>query len=172
MAELTRDVVKQLDLRNSCFNVEYFYNPVDESIHLLEINPRTSQSHSWLFRMIHGVSQFQHQVEIALGRRPQALPQQGEFAIAAKYMYRAFESGVVTKVPDESRLAEIRQAFVGTQIKLHVNAGDDLSQLLFQDAYSFELADIYLGADNEAGLEQKYRRIVEMLDIGIGRKPL
>ncbi|WDD99619.1 ATP-grasp domain-containing protein [Thalassomonas actiniarum] len=170
MAELTRDVARQLDLRDACFNVEYFYNPADESVHLLEINPRTSQSHSWLFCMVDGVSQFRHQVDIALGRRPQVLPQQGEFAIAAKYMHRAFKSGVVTQVPDARRLAEISRVFAGTQIKLHVNAGDDLNELLFQDAYSFELADIYIGAADEAELEQRYRAIAAMLDIRIAPK--
>lgn len=165
MMDLTRRVVEQIDLKDCCFNIEFFYNQTDESIYLLEINPRTSQSHSDLFHKVHGVTQFQILLEIALGRRPRPLRNEGAFKIAAKYMYRTHESGIVQSVPDAERLAEIETAFPGTRIKLHVSVGDNLNDLLFQDAYSFELADIYIGAQNEMQLDETYQAIVQMMDI-------
>lgn len=53
-------------------------------------------------------------------------------------------------------------------MKLHVAEGDDLVDLLFQDAYSFELADVYLGADTEIELDDRHCEVVELLGIEVG----
>lgn len=62
---------------------------------------------------------------------------------------------MVRSVPDDQQLAEIGERFPGTRVKVHVAEGDDLADLLFQDAYSFELADVYLGADTEIELDDR-----------------
>ncbi len=167
MMDLTRRTIEQIDLKDCCFNIEFFYNQTEESIHLLEINPRTSQSHSDLFDKVHGTSQFQILLEIALGRRPRPLKRDGMFQMAAKYMHRVTEPGVVKRVPSEAELADIAQEFPGTRIKLHVAEGVSLADMLFQDAYSYEIADIYIGASNETELDEKYRTILERLNIVI-----
>lgn len=168
MMDLTRRAVDQIGLTDCCFNVEYFYNQTAESINLLEINPRTSQSHADLFDKVHGTSQYQTVLEIALGQLPRPLRREGRYRVAAKYMVRATEPGVVRSVPDDQRLAEIAERFPGTRVKLHVAEGDDLADLLFQDAYSFELADVYLGADTEIELDDRRREVVELLGIEVG----
>ncbi|MEA3543804.1 MAG: hypothetical protein U9R69_01130 [Thermodesulfobacteriota bacterium] len=99
--------------------------------------------------------------------RPRPLKREGEFNIAAKYMYRAFEPGIVKKVPTDGEIKAICEKFPGTKIKMLVAEGDNLEELLFQDAYSFEIADIYVGAKNELELDEKYNEIVAMLQIVI-----
>lgn len=167
MMDITRRTIEQIDLKDCCFNIEFFYNQTDEQIYLLEINPRTSQSHSDLFAKVHGHSQFQLLLEIALGERPKPLKREGEFNIAAKYMYRIFEPGVVKKVPTSAELETICKKFPDTKIKIHVAEGDNLAELLFQDAYSFEIADIYVGAKNELEMAKNYSQIVDLLGIVI-----
>ncbi len=167
MMDLTRRVVEKIGLKDCCFNVEYFYNQTEESIHLLEINPRTSQSHSDLFAKVHGCTQYQLLLEIVLGQKPRSLRRDGKFRMAAKYMHRSFKQGVVKRLPGQRELDAVLRKFPSTKIKFHVREGDDLGNLPFQDAYSYEIADIYVGADNEVELGEKYDRILEMLDIEI-----
>ncbi|MGH3976650.1 MAG: hypothetical protein ACRDS9_25520 [Pseudonocardiaceae bacterium] len=45
--------------------------------------------------------------------------------------------------------------------------GDRLSELLGQDSYSYILANIYVGAQGEAELVEKYQRCVQALPFEI-----
>lgn len=165
MAECSRKVIDQIDLNDSCFNIEYFYDQTSDTINLLEINPRTSQSHANLFANVHGHSQFQIIIEIALNQRPQPMKREGDFRFASKYMHRVHRSGKVVKVPSEQRIREICAEFPGTKIEMLVQEGDELNDLKFQDAYSFLLAQIHLGGNDEVDVDEKYNKIVERLGI-------
>ncbi len=167
MSDLSRRVISEIGLDDSCFNIEFFYNQTYDHIRLLEINPRTSQSHSDLFAKVHGHSQFQLLVQIALGNRPKPMERNGPFRMAAKYMLRVSQPGRVKKVPSTEDIAALTARFPGTKVKLQVSEGDHLADLLFQDAYSYELADIYIGGDDELDIDQKYRQVVEELGIVI-----
>lgn len=170
MMELTRRVIGQIDLNDTCFNVEYFYNQTEDRIYLLEINPRTSQSHGHLFERVHGHSQFQLLVELALGRRPKPMERNGEFKMAAKFMHRTYEPGIVRRMPSSDKLREIEKRHPGTAIAPIASEGLNLEDLLFQDAYSFELADIHIGGDDELDLWDRYQEIVKEMDIVIEPK--
>jgi biotin carboxylase len=170
MMDITRRVIEQVGLNDTCFNIEYFYNQTEETIYLLEINPRTSQSHADLFTKVHGCSQFQVILELALGRRPRPLRRDGAYAVAAKYMLRTFENGVVKRAPTPEDIAKAIERFPATRIKTHVETGTRLDDLMFQDAYSFELADIYIGASNGLELDSRYEEIVLLLGYEIEAK--
>jgi hypothetical protein len=45
--------------------------------------------------------------------------------------------------------------------------GDRLSELTNQDSYSYELANIYVGAQDEAELIEKYQRCIRALPFEI-----
>lgn len=169
MMDIARRVLAQIDLNDSCFNIEYFYNQTDDSIYLLEINPRTSQSHADLFEKVHGQSQFQIMLQVALGERPKPLERSGPFRLAAKYMYRTDQPGVVKKLPGTEELTRLNERFPHTKINFNVREGDNLAELLFQDAYSFEIADIYIGGNDEMEICAKYEEIVQELGVEIER---
>ncbi len=44
-----------------------------------------------------------------------------------------------------------------------VKPGMQLSELIEQDSYSYDMAHLYLGADSRQALLEKYRQAVEML---------
>lgn len=167
MMDIARRVITQLDLHDSCFNIEYFYNQTDDQIYLLEINPRTSQSHSELFERVHGFSQFQILLDVALGRKPKPLQRQGHSNIAAKFMYRVEQSGTVRRAPTPTELSVIEEKYPGSSVKLLVKEEMNLDDLLFQDGYSFEVANIFLGAYDEMDLMDKYHKIIDELTFDI-----
>jgi len=156
MADLTRRAITQIGLNNSAFNIEFFYNHTVNQIFLLEINPRISQAHTDIFEKVHGVSHHSIMLNLALGRRPKALEYKGKHRIASNFMLRIYETGRVKKVPSQDELEKLREKYPELTLKLHVKEGMHLSDLQGQDSYSYELANMFLGARNQEELIQKY----------------
>ncbi len=170
MAEVCRLVIVQIGLNQSVFNAEFFYDPSLNKVYLLEINPRISQSHADLFEKVHGISHHRTMLQIALGRKPDPFMQNGKFNFAAKFMHRTFEPGKVVKVPSPAEIESVTKDIPGTIINLRVKEGQDLSELQMQDSYSYELADIFVGADERKELVNKYNTILERISFSFDRK--
>lgn len=170
MADVARRVIQRIGLNNACFDVEFFWDQATDKIWLLEINPRLSQSHGEIFELVHGVPHLAHMVDIALGRRPQPLPAQGAYRLAANCHLRAFEDSRVQRVPGADELHRISEDIPGVTVELHVTEGQTLSELPDQDSYSFEIANIIVGAGDEQELLEKYQRAVEQM--GLELQPL
>ncbi|PRY69780.1 ATP-grasp domain-containing protein [Halomonas ventosae] len=164
MVELTDTIMTHIGYDNAAFNVEYFWDEVQGRIWLLEINTRISQSHCDLFEKVDGVSNQQVTIDLGLGRRPDMPHREGDFPMAAKFFHRVFfTDAVVTRVPTEQELEELLAEFPGCQIALQVEAGQRLSSLPEQDAYSFSLAHVYLGAASAEQLLADYDRLAARL---------
>lgn len=169
--EISAAFMKQVGYDGSPFNIEFFWNPETGDLHLLEVNARISKSHSPLFRMVDGVSHHKVAIELALGRKPDMPKGKGKDKVAAKFMLRSFEGdGIVKRVPSEDELADLKRILPDIDANIHVQKDVQLSTLFYQDSYSYELADIFLGGNDEEMLEDAYARCVDSLPIFI--KPL
>lgn len=168
MRKITEKIMKHIGYDNNTFNIEYFYNQTNDSIDLLEINPRHSQSHAFLFQNVDGVANHKIQLDLALGKRPE-LPAKfsGKYKKASKFMTRTFEDGFITKVPNYRELKKITKEQKETLVKLLVNEGTRLSQLNYQDSYSYELAHIYIPAMDENDLLEKYGKVIDQMEFKV-----
>ncbi len=170
MSDLSRQVIKQIGLTNSAFNIEYFYNEEENAINLLEVNPRMSQSHADMFEKVHGISHHHVMLNLALNRRPKPLENEGDFEVAAHFMLRSFrKSGVVKKVPDKKEIAKLKNKYPELEISIAVKENLDLKDIEEHhiDSYSFVLAYINLGGQNQEELLEKYNDVVENLTFEI-----
>ena len=165
--ETTERLIKGIDYDNACFNVEYFFDESKDKLWVVEINPRISQSHCYQFEMVNGVSNHQVAVQVATGQQPDFEPRQGPYGAAAKCMYRSWEDGRVTHVPDQARMAEIKEQFPDCKIVLKVEEGTVLSEASEQDSYSAVLAHIYVCGKDEQDMMHRFDEIVEALGIQI-----
>ena len=163
MLDVSKKVMEQIGLDNSTFSIEFFCRPDTGEVKLLEINPRHSQSHAEVFEDVDGVPDHYNMIELGLGRRPRMPRDKGEYAIAAKWYYRRFADGIVTRVPTDDEIAQIERDIPGVDIDIVPAEGQRLSDMDAQDSYSFELAFVYVGADSEDELTDKYRRVTEAL---------
>ena len=103
-------------------------------------------------------------MDLALGNLPDMPYRQGAFKVAAKFFYRVFfVDATVTRVPSVEEIDALQQAFPGTVIALQIDVGMRLSSLPEQDSYSFALAYVWMGADDDASLEANYARLAEQL---------
>jgi hypothetical protein len=166
--DVSEKVIEQIGMDSATFSIEYFYDPRADELNLLEINPRHSQSHAELFEYVDGVPNHHHMIALALGKDPAVTRGAGEYAMAAKWYYRWFADGVVHGVPDEDTIRRIEQEIPGVRIDLVPEEGQQLSRMPEQDSYSFEVAHIFTGADDEDGLREKFDRCVASLNVAFG----
>ncbi|MFV9454271.1 ATP-grasp domain-containing protein [Rhodococcus sp. NM-2] len=159
LAHITRRVVEAIGLERMTFNVEFFWDTVTDTVMLLEINPRHSQSHATLFEDVDGAANHQVALRLALDRDPEHPSGKGAFAVAGKFFLRRYTDGIVRRSPRRDEIDAIEAVVPGTLIDIAVHAGDRLSDLRGQDSYSFELGRVYIGASNEVALTRKFARV-------------
>ncbi|WP_328898053.1 ATP-grasp domain-containing protein [Streptomyces sp. NBC_00236] len=163
--EVSRRTMRQIGMDSATFSIEYFYDPKTEEVSLLEINPRHSQSHAELFAYVDGTANHHRMIRLALGLDPAAPGGQGPYRMAAKWYYRWFGEGQVHHVPTPSDLAAIERRIPGVRIDVVPAEGQKLSSVSQQDSYSYEVAHIFTGADDEKGLRRKFDQCVAALGL-------
>ena len=164
MCAKAEKILQRIGLDQSPFNMEFFWDPESDAIWLLEINPRISKSHCPIFQMATGASHHEVAIDIALGRKPDFPRPEGRFPMAAKFMPRVFGDAKVLQVPSDDTIEAVRKRFPEMLLDVYVEEGMQLSEMRGQDSYSFELADIFIGGQDEAELHEKFHEIMSMLD--------
>jgi hypothetical protein len=164
MVEAARRLVLHIGYDGSPFNVEFYWNDRTDEIALLEINARISKSHCPLFEEVDGSSHQQVMIDIALRQRPRFPRRKGCHRLAGKFMLRVFHDGIVARVPDATDIRRLRTIFPDARVRVIAHEGMRLSELRLQDSYSFEVAEIFLGARDQKQLLENYRRAVEVLN--------
>lgn len=169
--DVTHTFLSHIGFDGSPFNVEFFWDPRTGALNLLEINPRISKSHAPLFLMVDGASHQKVAAELSAGERPEMPYRQGKEDVAGKFMLRSYEEdGIVVKMPSDEELAELQRILPDVEIDCIATEGTRLSDMPYQDSYSYELADLFLGGDHRQLLEDAYRRCLDSLTVLI--KPL
>ncbi|GAB2500064.1 ATP-grasp domain-containing protein [Nocardiopsis aegyptia] len=162
MAEVATKAIRQVGLDNTLFSVEFFYDPVEDRLDVVEINPRHSQAHAELFELVDGIPNHERMLRLALGRSPDLPAGGGEYAVAGQWFHRRFgEDGVPVRVPTDEEVRELEEALPGVSIEIVPDRGVPLTELDAQDSYSFELAKITIGAQDGVAMRAKYERCVE-----------
>lgn len=158
MQDVASRVLQRIGFDHACFNVELFWDENTDQVWLLEINSRIAQHHSDLFEKVDGVSNHRVALDVALGR-PLRFPHgEGPFAHAACCWVRAYDDGVVTRVPSQDEIEALTSEIPGLHVDVHVDVGTRLSGLTHQDSYSYVLGLFYIGARSRDELDELDRR--------------
>ncbi len=161
MFESAKKFVSGIELDMTLFNIEYMYNEQTDELHIIEINPRMSAQFCDLFAMVNGVSNYDVQYDIALGRKP-TVHKKGLFQISASLVGRQLYDQKVISAPTQDDLKNAQERFPELQFYPWVATGDKLSDVL-QDGTSYVYGWIHLGAQNEHELEAKYQESRQLL---------
>jgi biotin carboxylase len=163
--EASKKIMKQVGFDNGCFNIEYFWDPESDRLSLIEINARMSQSHSYQFEQVNGMSNHEVAVHVAIGDEPDFEEGRGKYQHAAKFFHRHYDmkDGIATRTPSKEDLERLYREQPDTRVNIAIRPGERLSELVDQDAYSYVLAEILVAGHTVEEMEQKYHRAVEML---------
>ncbi|WP_330451432.1 MULTISPECIES: ATP-grasp domain-containing protein [unclassified Streptomyces] len=163
--DVSERTIRQIGMDAATFSIEYFYDPKTGEVSLLEINPRHSQSHAELFQYVDGVPNHHRMIRLALDEDPVVPGGDGPYRMAAKWYYRWFGEGTVREVPTPEEIAAIEREIPGVRIDMVPSEGQKLSTVPGQDSYSYEIAHIFTGADDEEGLRRKFDQCVAALGL-------
>lgn len=165
MSEISRMIMSHIGYDNAGFNIEYYWDEVQNKIWLLEINTRIAQSHCDLFEVVDGVSHQQVTVDLGLGRKPDMPYREGDKAVAAEFFYRVFfRDATVARAPSRAELEVAAEQAEGTRIVSYLKKGMKLSDLTEQDAYSFAVASLWMGASKQSKLLWNYEQVMKKLN--------
>jgi hypothetical protein len=163
MSDRSCRLVTALGYDNATFNIEFFWDARHDRLSLLEINPRLSQSHSDIFARVDGVTNLDKMVEVALGNEPVHRERQGEYGVAAKCFLRHWRDARVLRVPSKEEVRAVERLVPGVHIEIAPEPGRRLSDMINQDSYSYELALMHIGAQNQHELLGKFQRCSDAL---------
>lgn len=167
MIDLTERYLRHIEFDNGCFNSEFMWDEKTDTLSLIEVNTRISQSHSDLFVKVDGTSNHEVAIDVALGRPPRIVPRQGKFAVASQCHIGYYSDGLVRGVPGDDDLARLREQVPETIVAIKVAPGDRLSELPNQDGYRTNLATLSIGADSTDELARSFERATELLPFDI-----
>ncbi len=167
MIDAAQRFIRHIGYTNAPFNMEFYWNPETDQIRILEVNARISKSHCPIIWMVDGISHQQVAIDLALGRRPSMPYRKGHWPVAAKFMERVFVDGQVDKVPGAQDIALFKKEFPNGLVRVLAHEGQQLAHLPYQDSYSFEIAEIFLGGDNEEELLKRHEKAQELLPFKI-----
>lgn len=168
MENVTARFLNHVGYDNAPFNAEFFWDEQSDRISLLEVNTRISKSHCPLFQDVDGASHQKVALDLALGREPDFPVRQGRWPKAAKFMVRLFQDGEIIRVPSPPEIHHMQSRYPEALVQILVKEGQRLSHLSFQDSYSFEIADIFVGGRSDDELMDKHADIMELLPFEIG----
>lgn len=162
---ITDKLMTHMGFDNGCFNIEFFWNPETDDLWVIEINPRISQSHSYLFEKVKGLSNHEIAVKVALGLEPHFDESLGDYRCAAKFLHRRYnrENLVATRIPQEKDIEALQKRQPDTLVYPRLRKGMELASMKEQDSYSYVIADVLIAAQNQGELEQKYHEAAELL---------
>ena len=165
MNEITRKVMTHIGYDNAGFNIEYYWDEVQNKIWLLEINTRIAQSHCDLFEMVDGVSHQQVTVDLGLGQKPDMPQGEGPQNVAGEFFYRVFfGDATISRAPSKAEIEVAAEQVPGTRIVSYVKRGSKLSELPEQDAYSYAVASVWMGAGKQSKLLYNYEQVMKRLN--------
>ena len=164
MEDLTRKVVRALDLRRTPFNVELMFDEATDQLSIVEVNPRMCGQFADLYEKVHGVHGYDVTLELALGGRPKVVRGAGTFPVAASVPLRVFEPARVARVPSPAEVAALEAEIPGLNVWVEVPEGAVLDDFASgEDGHSVRYAVVNLGARDRAGLERAAEELRERL---------
>lgn len=172
MIDIVGRAVRGLGLSCTLFNVELIYDPVADTVHVLEVNPRMCGQFADLMEAVNGVNSYELLCEVALGQRPVLGSSSGRLAVAASFPRRRFSAGLVVAAPSADHIARVRAETSASLISVYYRTGERLADNGKQfDGASYRYATINVAADTRAELEPLADQVEDALGITITSVP-
>lgn len=162
---VARRILEQVGFDNGCYNVEYLWDEANDKLWVVEVNTRMSQSHSDLFHKIHGVTNHEIAINVALGMKPTPMSGKGPYTTSAKVLLSKTTDARVLRAPASDELRLLSEQLGDALIVIDAEEGQWLSDLVHQGKYSYIVGEAWIGAHSRKELADKHRKLLETLPI-------
>jgi hypothetical protein len=162
MKQIACRVMEGSGFDHACFNIEMFHDAMNDSVQIIEVNPRMSYQFADLYERIDGLNTYAVQIALAKGEPVIWKPGAGPDRAAASFVMRRFEDAFVARVPSEREIRDVAERFPGTSVKVLCKVGERLSAQ-DQDVGSFRYAIINMSAPTREELFARYDEVERSL---------
>ena len=162
MASIAEKFVTGIGFSDGIFNMEFFYDSRDDSIKIIEINPRMASQFADLMEKVNGTNTYGILVDLALGLKPANKTSGGRFKHAGSFVLRSFKNKIIIKLPGKTEIEKIHKKFPDARIEIYGSEGALLSDTL-QDFQSYRYGIINLGGNSREELLEKFNICMEYL---------
>ncbi|MFC2159465.1 acetyl-CoA carboxylase biotin carboxylase subunit family protein [Actinomycetota bacterium] len=166
MARIARFFISSIGFDNGVFNIEFFYNPEEDSIKIIEANPRMASQFADLMEKVEGINTYKIQVDLCLGKVPIPVKNSGKFKYATSFVLRSFEDKNIVSLPGKDEIKKIMHLFPEARIEIYGKEGALLSEEL-QDMQSYRYGIINLGGNSRQELDGKLKQCTSLLSFDL-----
>ena len=162
MGDITARVVQAFGLDRSLFNVEFFYNPANGDVKIIEMNPRMAYQFADLYEKIDGFNPYDILLDLSLGNAPSDTYRQGSYNHAASFILRAFPGSKLMTAPNAAEVESVRHQHGDARVWVYIKKGASLARE-YKWLGSYRYAVLNLGAPTSADLHQRYHQVRSQL---------
>lgn len=162
MAEITKVFISSIGFDNGIFNIEFFYDQEEDTVKIIEVNPRMASQFADLMEKVDGVNTYRIQVDISLGKEPHFEKNYGKFKYATSFVLRSFEDKKIVSLPGKNDIEKVLNVFPEARIEVYGKDGTCLSEHL-QDMQSYRYGIINLGGNSRQELNDKFEQCGRLL---------
>jgi hypothetical protein len=153
--DITIKLIKSIELAHGLFNVEFIYNQQNDTIHIVEINPRMSSQFADLYEKVDGTNTYQIALDLAIGKQPQPQQKNGPHKKAAACILRSPSNKQVVRLPNAQEYSHLNTLFPDMRIEVFAIVDTRLSEQ-HQDGDTFRYAGINLGGRDLQDILEKF----------------
>jgi hypothetical protein len=164
MRALADRLLTGMGYRHGFFNIEMIWNPADDRIMLIELNPRLASQLAGLYQRVDGVNPHRLLLELCTGAEPRLKRLATGFTVAASLVSRRFDGRALEREPGPADLAGARQRFPDAAIMLYLKRGQALAREM-KWLGSYRYAVVNMGGANEDALNRRYAEIRRLLHL-------
>ncbi len=158
MEALTERIVRGFGFNHGFFNVELFYNPATDRIHLIEVNPRLAYQFADLREKVDGFNPYEALLDLALGETPMVAIRAGRYRHAASFVLRKFGRARLRRAPSAAELHDVRRRHRDARLMVYVKKGASLDREV-KWLGSYRYAVLNLGAMDRHGLFDRFNAV-------------
>ncbi|GAG29511.1 unnamed protein product, partial [marine sediment metagenome] len=144
MAEIAKVFISSIGFDNGVFNIEFFYDPEEDTVKIIEANPRMASQFADLMEKVEGINTYKIQIDLSLGKEPYFKKRSGIFKYATSFVLRSFKDKRIIKLPDKNDIEKVLNIYPEARIEIYGKEDAFLSEEL-QDMQSYRYGVINLG---------------------------
>jgi len=166
MAEIAKVFISSIGFDNGIFNIEFFYDLEEDTVKIIEVNPRMASQFADLMEKVDGVNTYKIQVDLSLGKEPFFNKKSGKFKYATSFILRSFEDKKIVSLPGKNDIEKVLNIFPEARIEIYGKEGARLSEHL-QDMQSYRYGIINLGGNSRQELNDKFEQCGRLLKFNL-----
>jgi hypothetical protein len=162
MRDIAARLVRGLGIRQAQFNIEMFYDAENDTISVIEINPRLSYQFADLYENVDGTNTYDVLLALTLGERPRFSKGAGAYKFASSFVLRTFKGKRFVAVPSERDVKTFAKHYDDARLRIYGRRGKSLAgEMRAMGSYRYGIINV--GATSLLDLFAIYNDSLEKL---------